>query len=50
MHENCIKCSVSNCKYHSNDECQAKSIEVGPHYANSSADTICVTFKAKAEC
>ena len=46
MHE-CIHCNVSNCEYHGKDNyCCAQAIEVGPHYANSSNDTICATFKA----
>lgn len=51
MHEcHCVKCNVTNCKYHDqNDVCCAKEIEVGPHYANSSNDTICSTFAAEKE-
>ena len=48
MHEcNRVKCNVSNCEFHDKAGlCCAKEIEVGPHYANSSNDTICATFKA----
>lgn len=41
-----IVCDVTNCVY--NDDrrhCTAQQIKVGPQYASSSADTICVTFK-----
>ena len=41
-----ITCDVTNCHYHSGGNlCTAKQIKVGPQYASSSADTICVTFK-----
>ncbi|MBQ6381914.1 MAG: DUF1540 domain-containing protein [Clostridia bacterium] len=44
---NCIKCNVTNCEYHDKaNHCCASEIEVGPHYANTSSDTICATFKA----
>ena len=50
MH-NCIKCNVTNCEYHDrSNHCAATEIEVGPHYANSSNDTICSTFKANKNC
>ena len=43
-----IKCDVKNCMYHSGDTyCVADQIAVGPHHAETSADTICVTFKQK---
>ena len=41
-----IKCDVTNCVYNDNKKyCTAKQIKVGPQFASSSADTICVTFK-----
>ena len=41
-----IVCDVTNCVYNNEDRhCTAKQIKVGPQYASSSADTICVTFK-----
>jgi len=41
-----IVCDVANCVYNDdNKHCTAKQIKVGPQYASSSADTICVTFK-----
>ena len=48
MHEcKCVRCNVSNCEYHAKDGlCAAIEIEVGPHNANTSNDTICATFKA----
>lgn len=48
----CVKCSVTNCEYHAkqSDCCQASEIEVGPHYANSSNDTTCSTFKPCKNC
>ncbi|MBE6700522.1 MAG: DUF1540 domain-containing protein [Ruminococcaceae bacterium] len=43
-----ISCMVKNCVYHDGEKnCMTKEISVGPHHANSSADTICATFKAK---
>ena len=45
-----IKCDVKNCAYHSGDcYCTAKQVAVGPGHAETSADTICSTFKQKAE-
>jgi len=45
-----IKCDVKNCAYHSGDcFCTAKQIAVGPGHAETSADTICSTFKQKAD-
>lgn len=47
----CIKCNVANCEFHSSkDLCKAEEIEVGPHYANSSSDTVCSTFKPGKNC
>ncbi len=48
----CIKCNVSNCEYHAKEKdlCCASEIEVGPHYANSSSDTVCHTFKPCKDC
>ena len=41
-----IKCDVTNCVYNEGQKyCTAKQIKVGPQFASSSADTICVTFK-----
>lgn len=41
-----IRCDVSNCHYNTQDHlCTAKEIKVGPQYANTSADTVCATFK-----
>ena len=49
--QKCIKCNVSNCEYHDKDDhCMAKQIEVGPHYANTSNDTVCATFRADKNC
>ena len=43
-----IKCDVKNCMYHSGEcNCVAEQIAVGPHHAETSADTICATFKQK---
>ena len=45
-----IKCGVKNCMYHDGETfCTAKSIAVGPHFATSSADTVCVTFQAQKQ-
>lgn len=41
-----ICCNVENCVYHSGETtCTAKTIDVGPQYASTSQDTVCVTFK-----
>ena len=41
-----IICDVTNCVYNNEKKlCTAQQIKVGPQYASSSADTICVTFK-----
>ncbi len=43
---NGVTCEVANCHYHDGQRyCTADKISVGPSYANSSADTICATFK-----
>ena len=45
-HSNKIICDVTNCVYNDDNRyCTAKQIKVGPQYASSSADTLCVTFK-----
>lgn len=47
-HINQIYCDVKNCAYHEGENvCNADSIKVGPHFAVSSNDTICATFKDK---
>lgn len=41
-----IRCDVANCQYNTQNRlCTAREIKVGPQYANTSADTICATFK-----
>ena len=41
-----IVCDVVNCTYHAEGNvCTAAKIAVGPSYAESSADTVCATFK-----
>lgn len=45
---NTVKCDVNNCIYNEKScICTAEKIEVGPHYAASSKDTVCSTFKQK---
>ena len=45
-----IKCNVQNCYYHDMDTCcTASEISVGPRSACSSGETLCATFKPKAE-
>lgn len=45
-----IKCNVKNCYYHDCDTyCTAKQIAVGPQSAESSAETLCATFKPKEQ-
>ncbi|MBR6633068.1 MAG: DUF1540 domain-containing protein [Clostridia bacterium] len=48
-HNEGITCMVKNCAYHDGEcYCDAKEISVGPSHANTSADTICATFKPRA--
>jgi len=43
-----ICCNVKNCAYHSGEKvCTAQEITVGSHFAVSSNDTTCATFKGK---
>ena len=43
-----IMCNVEHCAYHNGkNECYAGCICVGPCNAESSADTVCATFKPK---
>ena len=42
-----IKCTVNNCCYNQGKRCTADEIFIGPHFAASSADTICATFQRK---
>ena len=45
-----IKCNVQNCYYHDCETyCTASEIAVGPHNADSSSETLCATFKPKAQ-
>ena len=45
-----ITCDVKNCQYHCGEHyCSANKIAVGPSSAVTSADTVCATFKPKAE-
>ena len=45
-----INCDAKNCVYHAGEKhCTAKCISVGPMNAQTSADTICSTFKQKGE-
>lgn len=43
-----IRCDVQNCYYHDCDTyCTAEQVAVGPRSADSSAETLCATFKPK---
>lgn len=43
-----VKCDVKNCVYNTHDYlCEAGEINVGPHYAKDTSETICATFKQK---
>lgn len=45
-----IKCCVEHCYYNENCAyCTANEIAVGPRGADCSGDTLCATFKPKAE-
>lgn len=45
-----VKCDVENCYYNDcRTHCTANEIAVGPHGADSSAQTLCATFKPKAD-
>ena len=49
-HNEGITCMVKNCAYHDGEHyCDAKEISVGPSHATTSADTVCATFKPKAD-
>ena len=40
-----ITCDVNNCAYNEQRKCTANEIVVGPQYAASTADTVCITFR-----
>ncbi len=41
-----IFCAVGNCAYNCQQRyCTASKIDIGPHFAITSGDTICSTFK-----
>lgn len=42
-----VACDVRNCVYNEEEYCTAEEIKVGPQYAASTADTICVTFRPR---
>jgi hypothetical protein len=45
-----IVCNVENCVHHdSHNCCTASEIAVGPTDAQTSAQTLCVTFRPKTE-
>ena len=45
-----IVCSVEGCIYHdSHNCCTAGEIAVGPKQAETSSETLCVTFRPKTE-
>lgn len=45
-----ICCDVQNCYYHDCETyCTAEQIAVGPRSADSSAETLCATFKPKEQ-
>ena len=45
-----IHCDVKNCVHHGADTyCTAEEIQVGPGRANTSSETLCVTFREKNE-
>ncbi|MBP1559257.1 MAG: DUF1540 domain-containing protein [Oscillospiraceae bacterium] len=44
-----ICCDVKNCVYHDKGcHCTAEKVNIGPQHANTSADTICSTFRPQA--
>jgi Domain of Unknown Function (DUF1540). len=43
-----IKCTVNNCRYNQDKRCTADQILIGPHFAASSADTVCATFQRES--
>ncbi|MGI6166547.1 MAG: DUF1540 domain-containing protein [Eubacteriales bacterium] len=48
--QKCISCDVKNCYYHdSSNYCTAEQINVGPGSAETSAETLCTTFRPKSE-
>lgn len=45
-HINCVKCDVDSCVHNSGECCcTAKEIKVGPHFASTTNDTVCQTYK-----
>ena len=45
-----IVCNVEHCVYHDNHNvCTAGEIAVGPAQAETSSETLCVTFRPKSE-
>lgn len=45
-----IVCNVENCVYHDcHNCCTATEIAVGPKQAETSSETLCVTFRPKTE-
>ena len=45
-----ITCDVVNCQYHQGEgQCCAGHIKVGPSKAEANRDTLCATFKNRAE-
>ena len=45
-----IHCDVRNCVYNANGcDCHAEKISVGPSNATCGSETVCVTFKPKAD-
>lgn len=46
----CVECKVTDCVYHGeHNVCTASKITVGPEHAQSSAETLCSTFRS-ADC
>jgi len=44
-----ISCEVKNCVYHDKGcHCTAEKVNIGPQHANTSADTVCSTFRPQA--
>lgn len=45
---NHIKCEVSNCRYHGEQDCcHAEMIQVTPGHASTKSETSCSTFQAQ---
>ncbi len=44
-----VKCDVESCIHNNHKNgCTAQAIEIGPHFATNSSDTVCNTFEEQS--